>query len=96
MIGLGEKSHLLHLCDFGLSKRYKDKTTNKHIRCGSNKRHIGTARYSPQSSHRGIEQSRKDDLESIGYVLLYFQKKLPWQGINGANKKQKLVGLTSE
>lgn len=90
-MGLGSKSNLVYLVDFGLSKRYKDGRTNKHIRYSTSCGLTGTARYKSLNAHLGIEQSRRDDLESVGYVLLYFlRSNLPWQGIQCENKKQKL------
>jgi serine/threonine protein kinase len=80
VIGLNEKSNIVHIIDFGLSKRYKDKNTGQHIPYRENRHLVGTARYASINAHLGIEQSRRDDIESIGYVLVYFLLgRLPWQ-----------------
>ncbi len=80
VVGLNEKSSLVHIIDFGLAKRYKDKNTGQHIPYRENRHLVGTARYASINSHLGIEQSRRDDIESIGYVLVYFLLgRLPWQ-----------------
>jgi len=80
VVGLNDKSNIIYIIDFGLSKRYKDKNTGQHIPYRENRYLIGTARYASLNAHLGIEQSRRDDIESIGYVLVYFYLgRLPWQ-----------------
>jgi serine/threonine protein kinase len=80
VIGLNEKSNVVHIIDFGLSKRYKDKNTGQHIPYRENRHLVGTVRYASINAHLGIEQSRRDDIESIGYVIAYFYLgRLPWQ-----------------
>jgi serine/threonine protein kinase len=72
----------------GLSKRYRDPRTLIHIPYKEDKNIIGTIRYSSVNSHLGIEESRRDDLEALIYMLIYFIKgKLPWQGIKSGIKR---------
>lgn len=90
LIGLNEKKNLLHIIDFGLAKRYRCSETFTHISYKENKHLTGTARYASLNTHRGIEQSRRDDIEALGYVLIYFMRgSLPWQGIAASTKNQK-------
>lgn len=88
-IGKGSKNDIIYCIDFGLSKAFTDKTGN-HIKLISGKSLIGTARYSSIWAHQGYEQGRWDDLESVGYVLLYLIRgNLPWQGIHHNDQKKK-------
>ncbi len=90
VVGLGEAADTVHMIDFGLAKRYRDPTTKIHIPYRDNRSLIGTARYASINAHIGLEQGRRDDIESIIYVLIYFVRGvLPWQGIHGCPKKER-------
>lgn len=90
VVGTNEQSQYMFCLDFGLSKRYRDPKNLMHIRYRSDKSLTGTPRYASINNHRGIELSRRDDVESIGYILIYFLKgSLPWQGLKAENTKKK-------
>ncbi|KAH8742322.1 casein kinase I isoform delta [Diaporthe sp. PMI_573] len=93
LLGVGKQGNILHAIDFGLSKEYwlaeRHKSYEGHP-------FGGTARYASINNHNGQEQSWGDDLESLGYVFLYFARgSLPWQGLKAATDEEK-NGLIKE
>jgi len=93
-MGIENRTKQVYLIDFGLSKYYKDQKTAAHIPYRDHKSLTGTARYASINTHDGIEQSRRDDIESLGYILLYFCRgSLPWQGLKGNNKQSKYLAI---
>lgn len=90
LMGCGKNDKQLYIIDLGLAKKYRNPYTQEHIAYRENKQLTGTARYASINTHAGIEQSRRDDLEAIGYVLVYFARgNLPWQGLKGQSKEEK-------
>ena len=80
---------IIYLIDFGLAKKYMSSRTGKHVKFFINKKWSGTSRFASANSLRGVVQSRRDDLESLCYILLYFMKgSLPWDNVYGNNENE--------
>eukprot|EP00826_Nyctotherus_ovalis_P043196 TRINITY_DN4521_c0_g1_i9.p1 TRINITY_DN4521_c0_g1~~TRINITY_DN4521_c0_g1_i9.p1 ORF type:complete len:528 (-),score=87.14 TRINITY_DN4521_c0_g1_i9:169-1752(-) len=89
-VGRGAHNNIVYIIDYGLVKRFRNAKTKVHIGFRQNKRLAGTARYASINTHMGFEQSRRDDLEGLGYTFVYMTKgKLPWQGIKADTKQER-------
>ena len=89
-VGREEKSKYIYLLDFGLSKKYRSSKTKNHFPFIKNHKIVGNARYSSINALDGCSLSRRDDLESLGYCLIYLIfGRLPWQGCISRNKEDK-------
>ena len=88
-IGLKKMNNTIYMIDYGLTRKYCDSHKN-HIPYKEGKNLTGTALYASIYTHKGIEQSRRDDLESLGYMMVYFCKgELPWMDVKAKNKAGK-------
>jgi serine/threonine protein kinase len=83
VMGVNEHANLVHIIDFGLSKEFRDPKTHAHIPYKKKLGPVGTAVFMSINSHLGFELGRRDDLESLAYILYFFLwGSLPWQGLN--------------
>ena len=90
LMGLDDLSQYVYLLDFGLAKKYRSSSTLVHYPMVNKKKLTGTARYASINALKGNEQSRRDDLEALGYVLMYLLRgSLPWQGLQAKTKEER-------
>jgi serine/threonine protein kinase len=97
-MGVGSHANVVHIIDFGLSKEYRSPNTHAHIPFKTGLGFTGTAVFASINSHLGLELGRRDDLESLAYVLFYFLwGSLPWQGlgIDGDDVVESKQGITT-
>jgi len=79
----------VYIIDFGLAKTYRNPITQQHISCVETNTLTGSIKYASINSHLGIQQTRRDDLESLGNTLVLFALgKLPWQDMRARNRKE--------
>ena len=82
----------IYIIDFGLAKKFMSSRTGKHAKFCINKKWSGTSRFASANSLRGVAQSRRDDLESLCYLLLYLLKgSLPWDNVYGKNENEEIL-----
>ena len=94
LFGLGKESNILHLIDFGLSTNYIDLKTHEQIPFIEEDTIVGTVRYCSVNSHLGIRETRRDDMEALGYVLIYLLKgHMPWSNIKAESNEDKYVKI---
>lgn len=93
LMGIGKQSNKLFMIDFGLAKKYRSRHFRTHIdyEQEGDKGITGTARFASINTHLGKNQSRRDDMESLGYVMMYFLRgSLPWQGVEADSNHERL------
>lgn len=89
MFGTKKKDNQLFIIDFGLAKRYLN-LDGTHIKYREHTSLTGTARYASINSLRGVEQSRRDDMESLAYIFIYLLRgNLPWMNVQAATVQGK-------
>ena len=94
VMGSAELNENLYLIDFGLAKKYRSSRTLKQYPQTRKKRLTGTARYASIHALEGYEQSRRDDMESVGYIMAYLLRGgLPWQGLKLKSKENKYKNI---
>ena len=98
LMGVGDYDNQVYMIDFGLARRYRDPRTRLHISCKAKCDLTGNTPYASINNHLGVEQSRRDDLESIAYLLIYFlHGSLPWHdAVPTTNEQQRATTLQTK
>ena len=90
VMGINDLCQYVYILDFGLAKKYRSSRTLKQYPLFNRRKLTGTARYASINALRGLEHSRRDDLEAVGYMLMYFLRgSLPWQGLQAKTKEER-------
>nr|ODN87761.1 CK1/CK1/CK1-D protein kinase [Cryptococcus depauperatus CBS 7855] len=91
LMGVGKRGNLVNVIDFGLAKKFRDSKTNLPNPYKENRNMAGTIMFTSINTHLGVDQSPRDDMESLGYVFMYFLRgRLPWQASRkGATRKER-------
>jgi serine/threonine protein kinase len=93
-MGIGKHANLAYIIDFGLSKEFRDPNTRAHIPYSHGHGFTGTTVFASVNSHLGLELGRRDDLESLAYILIYFLRGfLPWED---EEKSKDILALKQE
>lgn len=97
LIGTANKQHILYLIKLSHCRRFYDPKGKQHIKFREGSEYIRSHSFASLNSHLGIEPSRRDDLESVGLVLLYFLKgSLPWSGVDRKRMRDKMLSTSIE
>src|ERR1700733_5158198 len=97
VMGCGKQASVVYLIDFGLSKEFRDPNTHQHIPYSDSLGFAGTSIFASIHNHRGWELGRRDDLESLAYILIYFLcGSLPWQGLSHLDGGHDIVANNKE
>ena len=91
-LGTGRQQNIIYMTNFNSAKKYRYKNTLEHIKykITYNNNFIGNYIFASINTLRGVESGRRDDLESLGYMLIYFLKgSLPWEYVKGVNTSEK-------
>ncbi|KAG5991558.1 hypothetical protein E4U54_003862 [Claviceps lovelessii] len=92
LLGIGRQGNVIYTIDFGLAREFDEESDGQGIR--DHRPFGGTTRYASMNNHKQLPQSRADDLESLGYVLLYFARGfLPWQGLKASNRDKRVEAI---